>query len=242
MKPRPYRHFQDARRGACDHEGLFQAGSPHSVLGVRTLPSVCRAPQPHAQGTGGCRRPERRAEPARTLSKPKGRRHGRGAACSRCRSGGAGMAARRPVAAAPRARGTQRSRGSIAGRTRAEGRTTRPRHPVTSRAAGSPALAREALSKPEDCRHRAGPRPLLEAASAAGEALTHHVSLAAHSAQFTCFSQSTPSFVASQYAQASPQRSSETAQLWKAQADLHAAVVDWASWSHDIRPRIPRTG
>lgn len=84
------------------------------------------------------------------------------------------MAVRRPVAAAPRARGTQRSRGSIAGRTRAEGRTTGPRHRMTSRAAGSPALAlaRKALPTPEDCRHRAGPRPLLGAARAAGEAWT----------------------------------------------------------------------
>lgn len=122
---------------------------------------MCRAPQPHAQGTGGCRRPERRAEPARTLSKPKGRRHGRGAGCSKCRSGGAGMEARRPVAAAPRARGTQRSRGSIAGWTRAEGRTTGPRHRVTSRAAGSPALAREALFTSEDCSTRAGPHRAL---------------------------------------------------------------------------------
>lgn len=97
----------------------FQAGPPHPGLDARTLPSVCRAPQPHEQGAGVCRRPERRAEPARTLSSPKGRRHGRGAGCSSCRRGKAGTAARKPEAAAPRARGTQRSRGSIAEQARA---------------------------------------------------------------------------------------------------------------------------
>lgn len=133
----------------------FQAGPPHPGLDARTLPSVCRGPQPHEQGAGVCRRPERRAEPARTLSSPKGRRHGRGAGCSSCRRGKAGTEARRPEAAEPRTRGTQRSRGSIAEQARATKGQPGQDTLQNPRATGSPASAQEALLR----KRATSPRP-----------------------------------------------------------------------------------
>lgn len=99
------------RPGPPRHPGA----SPHGP-GPRApaSPWVCSASQPQPQGARVRSSPGRRAEPARTLSSPKGRAQGRGAGCSSCRSCVESAVARRPATAEPRARGAQRSRGSIA--------------------------------------------------------------------------------------------------------------------------------